>query len=379
MPALVNRVICALVFVWTVQCGAFAQTNAPARYRLGTIPDQTVWEGSARSILIYSDGGGGALSVSALPQPKGPLTLAPYEETSDWLFVYVPDAEDLCPFDVTVTASPNVSQTFTLTPQPTLPPETAAFGTDQHTQPMISTAEVSVFEAPAYPPRRLNYGVTDARDVRVAGDTIVLEAGHTNRLYEAYCDGNRRDIGSLEIMADTVIVRDELRMKQTDVTIWARELIFENEGSLTTTPEERLQSAGVDDNGGLQGVDGLPAGNITLNISRIIDRGAGVVLLDAKGGRGQPGGPGRHGEKGSSVETVWSSFRFSDSGIGKTHYPDEGYYITYWWYTLAGITADEGGTKTWPGDGTSAKPSGKPGKGEPVDRSNRVSRYSCRI
>jgi hypothetical protein len=38
--------------------------------------------------------------------------------------------------------------------------------------------------------------------------------------------------------------------------------VFEGEGAIKTTPEERLTSAGADGSGGLPGVDGLPAGQV---------------------------------------------------------------------------------------------------------------------
>jgi hypothetical protein len=45
--------------------------------------------------------------------------------------------------------------------------------------------------------------------------------------------------------------------------------------------------------------------------------------------------------------------------------PASGYVITYYYYTFAGATVKEQGTKSRPTDGTDAKPSGKPGEGGP--------------
>jgi hypothetical protein len=341
-------------------CVDFRAAAVPPSYNLNSIPDQTVWSGSSRSFIIRA--AGGPMVVNASPVPAGDLTLESLGTNGDWLFTYQPAPSDILPFDVTISVAPLAFTTFTITPQPILPPETSVFGTDQHTLPVVSKGEPQSFERNSLLAQALNYETAIVKYVRFVGDAIVLEAGHTNGLYDAYCDG-RRDIASLEIFAETVTIRDPLRMKQTDVTIWARELIFEDDGQISTTPEERLSPAGVDANGGLPGVDGLPAGNLTLKVGSLVNRSSSTPLLDARGGRGQPGGPGAHGADGASVSTYWSSYRVCDTGLCKTHTAPAGYYITYWYYTFAGITVSEGGTKTRPGNGTSAKASGKPGEG----------------
>ena len=352
---------CALALVVAGGLGLRAQTDAPPRYELGNVPDQTVWSGSSRTFLVYSPGGANALlTVAASPQPRGALTLEPFQD-SDWLFRFAPDPADVAPFNVTISGG-GVSQSFIIAPQPTLPPEASVFQTDQHTQPLISTHEVSVFDQPTLFKEDLNYVNDIVHHVRIVGETVEFEEGHENGLYEAYANGDRRDIKTMDIIAERVIVRSPVRLKQTAVTIWARELVFEGEGSIKTTPEERLQSAGANSNGGLAGVDGLPAGAITLHIGSLISDTADLTF-DLSGGRGQPGGPGQHGAPGSSVTSLGRSKRVCDSGICKTHTAPSGTSITYWYYTFAGITVTEGGTKTRPGNGRDARPSGQPGEG----------------
>ena len=343
-----------------------AQGEAAARYALGTVPDQTVWVGSTRFLQLHWDNRTGVvMTLTADPAPTGHLTLAPFEGP-DWMLSYAPDPADFSPFNLTVTAKADgqqASQTWRMSPQVTLPAEADFFGTDQHTQPpTVATHEVSVFDQVEPLQASLNYQSSLPHNIRIVGESVVLQQGHENGLYEAYCDGARRDLRSVEILAERVVVRSPVRWKQTDVTIRARELVFEGDGQIKTTPEEKLTSAGTDSKGGKPGVDGLPAGNLILDVGGVEEDAPGL-RFDLSGGRGQPGGPGQHGSAGSSVSTRWSSVRFCDSGICKTHTPGSGYTITYYYYTFAGATVKKEGTTRRPGDGTDARPSGKPGEG----------------
>ncbi|MBE7501109.1 MAG: hypothetical protein HS113_12520 [Verrucomicrobiales bacterium] len=343
-----------------------AQPAAAARYALGSVPDQTVWSGSERSFhLHWNDRPGVTMTVAASPAPAGPLILEPSAAT-DWRFHYRPAAADKTPFTVTVAASlggETTAQSWQITPQPVLPPEAAVFGADQHTQPIpFATAGIRVFDRPTPLAESLNYQQQILRDVRIIGETVELEANHPNGLYEAYGNGDRRDLKRVEIIAERLIIRSPVRFKQTQVTLQARELIFEGAGQIKTTPEERTQSAGINAAGGLNGADGLPAGHLTLQIGALHTDGPGV-RFDLTGGAGQPGGPGEHGAAGASIDTYWSSARVCDSGMCKTHTPPDGTYIVYYRYTLAGTTVSQRGVNRWPGDGSNAKPSGKPGEG----------------
>jgi hypothetical protein len=343
-----------------------AQGTETARFALGTVPDQTIWSGSTRVLqLHWEEQTGVTMTMEADPAPTGRLTLDPFEGP-DWVLSYAPDPADKKPFNLTVTASLDdqlFSQTWQMSPQSQLPPEADFFGTGQHTQPpTVSTAEVSVFDEIGPVPVALNYQTSQPHNIRIVGDTVVLEQGHENGLYEAYCDGVRRDLMSVEIIAERVVVRSPVHWKQSQVSIWARELLFEGDGQIKTTPHEKLTSKGSNGNGGIAGDDGLPAGNVALHVGDLSED-APALRFDLTGGQGQPGGPGQHGSNGSSVSTRWSSVRFCDSGICKTHTPASGYTITYYYYTFAGATVKKEGTTQRPGDGTDAKPSGKPGEG----------------
>src|SRR5690606_39042260 len=94
------------------------------------------------------------------------------------------------------------------------------------------------------------------------------------------------DLRSLTLYADQVIVRSPLRFPRTDVTIHARELIFEGEGRIDTSPIPFRQKRAVsphktkdgdpaDENGkptyrAAAGRDGEKAGDIRLHVGKIL-------------------------------------------------------------------------------------------------------------
>lgn len=205
---------------------ANAAQNALAvpSYILGEIPSQTVWHGGARTLSIT----GGPFTVSAEPLPKGPIQLAS-DAASQWIFTYSPHPEDIRPFEVTINGA-DKSQTFTITPQPNLPPERSVFPTDQHTQPAISTHEVAVTRTFTALPEPLNY-------VPMCSSKRGLWA-KPSKLKPAM---RMAPLRRTEIFAETVIIRSPVRWRQTAVTIHARNLIFEGQGKRQTTPDERTQ------------------------------------------------------------------------------------------------------------------------------------------
>lgn len=360
-PRLIVAFMIGLLFITGLSI--HAQSAEPTRYNIGSIPDQTAWHNGTNQFRVHWEENPSVLfSLETYPEPLGLITFEPYQETN-WLFQYVPATEDKTPFTVTLTAtlgSQSTYQSYTTTPQPYLPPEQSVFGTEQHTQPSpIATYETKVFDRESLLDEDLNYQTGRVRDVRIIGETVVIEEG--NSLYEAYFSADeltaRKDIGTMEIFAETVIIRSPTRLKQTDVAITARELRFEGDGQLKTTPEEDTT---LPETTSKNGVDGLPAGNVTLNIGSLYTETAGVKF-DLTGGRGQPGGPGEHGANGWENPYHWSKVTVSDSGSSTTYTAPSGSYIIY--YDYQSILHSEKGDKTWPGDGTDAKPSGKPGEG----------------
>jgi len=333
---------------------------SPPRYDLGKIPDQTAWHGTANNFLVKCDEMPSAtLSVAADPQPDGGISLEPSGLSGYWLFIYTPASSDNTHFNVTISASTGaqtVSQVFIITPQPTLQPEQSVFGIHEHIPPIVTGYEIQVYDQENPVEELFNFETMKTKNIQIVGEEVVIESGHANGLYEAYFDGSRRDIKEMIIIGEKVSFKSPAYLKQTDVTIYARTLLFEGPGLLKTTPEEKLTTPAQFQNG----VDGLKAGNVRLNISQIYYETAGPKI-DLTGGRGQPGGAGQDGTDGVSVNIYYNYGNFC---VSCNHYLDWGYYCPssgqYVTWTECG---GGNGNSTWPTSGTNARASGKPGKG----------------
>jgi hypothetical protein len=353
----VIAMLCVLLTTLLLCAFAHAQTTSLPRYDIGSIPDQAAWHDSTRSFFVHwDDQASVSFTLEADPPPSGQLLFEPFAPSeSDWLFSFTPDASDKTAFTVTLVATLGAQekmQSFVITPQPNLPPEQTVFGMQDHEPPVITTFETKVFDWESPVAESFNYQSIKTNRVQIIGEIVVIEAGHANGLYEAYFDGSRLDIKEMEIIGETVTIRSPARLKQTDVTIYARYVRFEDDGQLKTTPEEITTTPGLSANG----VDGLKAGDVTLNVSFLYYDAPGLKF-DLTGGKGQPGGPGQHGTDGADISLYWTSFKCEYYLDNATYYAPAGEYITY---------AECGGghgTTMWPGNGTNAKPSGKPGEG----------------
>lgn len=243
-------------------------------------------------------------------------------------------------------------------------------------------------------------------DVEIAGVRLIWD--HLN--FKAY--NNRRDLRSLTIYADTVVFRTAYKFPGTKVTIFARELIFEADGCIETTPVALSvpPNTPLDENGNppdfllLPGSDGEPGGDVTLHVGRLTVDGDKKRIIST-GGRGQNGEKGglkpydpKKGNKNIIPITLDAiKKQIEASGLEKDNYsypdiPDNvvsARIITYSWFVPPTIEAMylPGTAKreviplgdglslpmddfSWskahgvrPGDGEDAYPSGKPGRG----------------
>jgi hypothetical protein len=334
-------------------------------YDVGAIPDQTVWHGAISNFLVNWDHTPSvSFSMEADPQPNGAISIEPFEDAYG-LFTYVPDAGDKTPFTVTIVASLGVqttSQSFVMTPQPNLMPEQTVFGTHDHVPPVVTTYEIKVFDREILDEEEnFNYHLnTKTRSVQIVGENVEIEAGHDNGLYEAYFDGSQWDIKEMEIIGETVTFRSPARLKQTNVTIYARNLRFEGDGQLKTTPEEETTTPLPS----IAGVTGLNAGTVTLYVSQVYYDTPGVKI-DLTGGKGQKGGAGQDGADGVSVSSSYCVY-YQDGRCGAScdMVLDTGYYLAPAGQTVTWIGCGDGwGDSTWPTSGTNAEASGKPGVG----------------
>jgi hypothetical protein len=159
------------------------------------------------------------------------------------------------------------------------------------------------------------------RDVEIAGPTLLWSAG--NPALAPYHGRNASDIRTLTICADRMEVDTELLFPRTNVIIHARELVFNQGGSINTTPlphaatharspyltvdldDRTNHGIPTDENGeptyrAADGADGEPGGDITLCVRRITlpdDRFGKPDMKTprfiCRGGKGQAAEPGR--------------------------------------------------------------------------------------
>ncbi|MBN2511478.1 MAG: hypothetical protein JXB18_00940, partial [Sedimentisphaerales bacterium] len=194
------------------------------------------------------------------------------------------------------------------------------------------------------------------------------------------------DIGSVEIIADVLVIKTRLWIPAANVTIKAVELYFEDEDPATpacvvTTPviltnRPALPSGATQ---GVNGVAGLNAGNITIDVMEFhsAQTSSGIApkrfILD--GGTGQPAGQGRNGANGPNLpnkdsfqvrfetwagtDKVWSSpYNPSPYKITSILYRDHSDGFDFDWDSFSRWD----GSTTLP-NGEKAVPGGYPGAG----------------
>jgi len=352
--------------------------NLP-RFNIGGVPNQAVWNSSSCEFLIHWDEAPHVFfNATTDPQPIGDMILEP-SSPPDWHFIYIPDSEDKRSFTVTITATTDnesVSQSFEITPMQKLVPEQTIFHTGEHTKPVVDppNPEIPQVILKENPNQDINYTNTETLSVTVVGDTVVFEEDHESQLYNMfdYNKSGTRNIKDMKIIAEEVIIRDQLHLPQTNVSIWARTLRFEGDAWIKTTPVEKTTPAAPcvkkDETPGEDGADGLDAGNITLNLGDFVPSSSVELTFDLRGGKGQDAGEGAHGDEGNDMDG-WDIFEWTDTGIDFSWTAPEDWRIVYevaYCTCLFGAPIkafDDGDKDGWPRDGTNAVPPGKPGEG----------------
>ena len=293
-------------------------------FSIGEISPQTVWHAQTLELLIHSDelGPSASLSFVADPEPRGAMSLEPISGTG--LFTYTPDPQDKQPFNVTFTAeldATSVEQTVEVSPMPHLPPEANAIGLPPPPGRQVPDAAdkdsrdyLIVNTVYSDHPEWLNHAKRwdetksrGPRTISISGKTVVFEEGHDNGLYE-YND--KEDIEEMNVYGEKVIMRSPLNLPQANVTIYAKELCFEGQGCINTTPRphsvDRL--AYIPGEPPKDGADGLPAGSITVHIESLDPGTAYYRRFIMQGGDGQLGSNGEDGKHGEDKECFFRGF-----------------------------------------------------------------------
>jgi len=299
---------------------------------------------------------------------------------------YTPHSLDKEPFSVTFTGivgGQSVTQAVKITPIPILKPEAESFGVT----PIPITPEseessdyISFTNVTSSTQESFNNLTRLTRTVTISGKTVVLQKGHLNKLYEALNDN--QDIKSLTIYAEKLIVRSPVNLPQSNVTIYAKELRFEDpvctatcppppvvcfvadlcpKASIITTPISLTTRLPQLQNG----ANGLKAGDIALHIETFYSTLGYDKRFILTGGNGQPAGQGKPGIDSLPVATVNDpSWAMTNVLYNHTVYIEIWYVESGTWACMDGcdLYFDRAiGKQIVPQSGGNATPAGKPG------------------
>ena len=243
-------------------------------------------------------------------------------------FKYYPLASDYKSFTVTFYATDGTetiseSVRFNLIPQ--VVPEQHAF----QSQGVIPDGEgYTLLAENKRDSIRFNGEWRNVYSISLSGKDIVFDNNVQNKVWGL---SGREDINDLNIYAERLIIRSALRFPQTKVTIYAKELVFEDQSGemscINTTPSLiDVRTEKVGSNGG-------DAGNIYLYVKEMKANAAKRFILN--GGIGQSanriGTPGNGGNGGTITSNIdissycdftrgGSGYRYDASTSSDDHY-----------------------------------------------------------
>lgn len=219
------------------------------------------------------------------------------------------------------------------------------------------------------------------RRIQISGDRIAIEPGNKQGLIERLMPGgvSSQDIESVEIFAREVVIGAPILLPGVDVKVYAESLAFRDHGttasSLNTTPISAIPESTQ----GKVGDSGQRGGDIFLHVKRF-ENGDPVTRLISLGGVGQQGGPEQPGKSGSQMglmpvePQIGALIRsWNDNDDNVQHFvigePLPAGWEVYGnpknvvWFYRDGQPAEWGTPNTWPSNGLSGAPGGKPGNG----------------
>ena len=345
-------------------------------FQIGEIPPQRVWYSNLAHVqfVVKAEALGGtpdfAAEIDASDGILGERTFDPATQ----LFSYVPSPLDTETFSVTFSASSgpaSVAQIVRITPLRPLPSESAVFGLlpkgalpDPESSDFLDISTELISGTTWF--NAQNRG--SLRSITISGKTVVFEPGHPNELWRYH---DNEDIRDMTIHAETLVIRAALSLPQTNVSIHATEVRFEDQdgdpiASLSTMPRSStIQPTGAAVNASTgaktrnpdNGRPGHDAGDLTLFTDAITTAGPGTRFI-LKGDNGERAGQGAHG------------IRPAGANRGTVNEIKNGIYYWTWTdnntiYAFFDGTFDTqnpgSGDPGWPANGTNAVAGGIPG------------------
>ena len=228
--------------------------------------------------------------------PIGPFEFNP----TTGRFKFYPDAGDYWTFNVTFTASAglnSLTQTVEFDIMPEVVPENLAI---QSIGEMPSAQDYVVL-AESHTQMLLNNENRTVYSYSISGKDIIFDNNVQNKVWGL---SGREDLYELNLFAERLYIRSALEFPQTNIVIYAREIIFEDNGdeiaSINTTPS-RITALTND-----TGIDGANAGNITLNVNKLTANYAKRFILNGAQGQctNRNGTPGNGGNGGVLIAPI---------------------------------------------------------------------------
>jgi hypothetical protein len=281
------------VFVIGGQTAQVAVAFAPIpSFDIRAVPEQHARQGESLEFFL-NEPFNVPVEASATPPPAGSITFDP----ASGHFTYTPATSDRLPFSLTFSTGGVAVATSVITPLPKLPAEEFTIDYDRPLPDAESRDYITISEV-RHAAEVFNDATNETLTVSISGKTLVFEANHPAHLHRQY--NGRDNIKEFRLYADRVIIRSPLLLPQTHVSIHARELRFEGDGVINTTPRaRRLQPPGVvwedDRTVGYPGDPGHDGGDADVFVERFHADPTPAVRFVLRGGEGGPGGEGRDG------------------------------------------------------------------------------------
>ena len=270
-------------------------------YEIEQIPNQTV--------RYFEDGIGFYVKADSLHSSNvvysyevDQLPIGSFEfNATTGRFKFYPDAGDYMPFTVTFTATSgwnSLSQAVEFTIMPEVVPEYLAI---QNLGEMPSAQDYTIIAGSHTQMFLNNLNRDTVYSYSISGKDIIFDNNVMNKVYGL---SGRENLYELNLFAERLYIRSALEFPQTNVNIYARELIFEDNGneiaSINTTPSRILTLTND------YGMDGGNAGNITLHINKLTANYAKRFILNGVQGQcaNRNGTPGNGGNGGVLVAPI---------------------------------------------------------------------------
>ena len=287
-------------------------------YALEEIPRQFFYKGKPIIFRVQDPGALPPYEVHSTPLPEGSVEI---DERSG-LFQFTPSAHDLGNYYITVSGhTPDgvKPQQFVISVLRGILPEYDLVAKARPIPPDDSSDYVTVTEVPDPARRHIFNTVLDRQveNVVISGKTVIFDAADRSNLIQRF--NGRQDIETLNIYAETLIIRSRLEFPQTRIQIFAKDLRFEDQpgsaaAALITTPISISTEPGVGENG----IDGSDGGAVSVFVQSFQPTSGPFKRFILSGGDGQHAGKGQAGRNGPAL-ACFDNLKINDTCVVHAH------------------------------------------------------------